>query len=536
MLLFVLPVYVAAGFIAGVTQPSEYLIDIGDTSSSLVQAMENFETNSSSNYYSLKLTKRLDDLVADIEQHNPDFDYAEDLLYSFKVFCGSDDAVGGYLGLFFYVQQQIVDIDIHRELFCNANRYFWEFNNNLEEYVNALRRVEIQAEDYDRFMQAVGSLHECFDYAQNENFRDSQYNTLKFYVDKRIELHNVWNSSGREIQGILERAENITLTVEHQSELLKVYENEIQPAIFIAYTAVKSSGTVGEFREKITRYENLANVSVNYLQAHHKNLQTDGRDTANKADLAIDEFLIANRASTFDYSAPFSFMNVIHEPTGTTAFDFVFNCFEIIAIPLIFFAVVVVIFCIYDDMKKHTIYQTLVSPQGRKRIIGAKFFAIMWTTVILMTVFFALFYATSVIMLGSTVPPAVLTVFGGQVVIISPWALMFIYLGSLFFKILFFAVLTAFICLRANSMLSILVRALGYITAILLANFFLSAFAFWQFIPILALEVVQYFGVKTMFISQAAAHYNLLFTVPVVLIAFVLLIFGTIKQFDARDF
>jgi hypothetical protein len=157
---------------------------------------------------------------------------------------------------------------------------------------------------------------------------------------------------------------------------------------------------------------------------------------------------------------------------------------------------------------------------------------------LLIGIFGSLFFITATIITGTTTAPTILTAFGGTAVKISPFMLLFIYLLSLFFKILFFASITALLCINAKSLKRILITSAIIIVAITLLNVLFTIPwlpVFYQYLPFLALDFAGFFGVGFM-LSRHLASTFIWFTLPVMLIIWGVIIALTIRKFNKRDF
>ena len=285
-------------------------------------------------------------------------------------------------------------------------------------------------------------------------------------------------------------------------------------------------------------------LNIMLIQARHTNNITrfqgfsDFNQYVTRDRIAILSVLINENKIESDFSTPFHFNQVLHAQTGTTGMDFVFNNLELVSIPLIILACLIVVFCIFDDIKKNTIIGSLVGPQSRRKVITAKLLACTITIAFAIGIFGFLFFMTAMIITGTVTAPTILTAFGGAAIKISPFLLLLIYLISLFFKVLFFASITALFCINAKSLKSVLIKSGIIIGVIILLNAFLSVvwpLVFYQYLPLIALDFAGFFGIGFMLSGHLASTF-IWFTLPIMLIIWGAIITATILKFNKRDF
>ena len=285
-------------------------------------------------------------------------------------------------------------------------------------------------------------------------------------------------------------------------------------------------------------------LHIQLVQARHTGNITRFRGFASfnrpatKDRLAVLGVLIDEQKSIFDYSTPYKYGSILHEPTGTSGMDFVFNNLELISIPLIILACLVVVFCIFYDIKKDTIIGSLVGPKSRRQVLTAKLLACTIAIALIIGIFGILFFLTATIITGTATAPTILTAFGGTAIKISPCLLLMVYLLSLFFKMLFFASITALICINAKSIIPILIIVGSIIAAIILLNVFFTIvwpFVFYQHLPFIALDFAGFFGIGFMLSNHLASTF-IWFTLPVMIIIWCVIIGATYRRFNRRDF
>ena len=70
---------------------------------------------------------------------------------------------------------------------------------------------------------------------------------------------------------------------------------------------------------------------------------------------------------------------------------------------------------------------------------------------------------------------------------------------------------------------------------VVLLNFFLGSFPFYQYVPLMGLDPIRYFGAQ-LFLTPMPPVYNLWYTFPVVFGFTVILYWGLIQSFRYHDF
>ena len=80
---------------------------------------------------------------------------------------------------------------------------------------------------------------------------------------------------------------------------------------------------------------------------------------------------------------------------------------------------------------------------------------------------------------------------------------------------------------------------IGFTTLVCIAvvalNFFLGGFWFYQFVPLLGLDPIRYFGAELL-LAPMPSTYNILFTFPVMLVITIILYWILIRKFRSHDF
>ena len=432
-----------------------------------------------------------------------EIDYVQELSTRYTTF---QDTVLPFIGY------DVPSIDDYYETVLDAfdsfNSSFINFYNLTYEYLFAnSTRVQIKQIDLDKLEKAIDAIAVYIEFNYNDYTVDAE--GLKA---KRIGIYFAWeDSGGKNISGILAGIKPIELTPDQRSDLKEMY-NKVQSA-----------------------YGDYSDVGYMYLDMQYR--KAAGLSYS-EDELKILGVLVDGRHALDDFARPYSFNNVAHKSMGTSPYDFIFNAFEILAIPLILFGVLAAAFCIFDDIKKNTVITPLIAPQSRTRVILAKLSAIAIIIALIMILYFILFYSVAIVVAGTVAPPTIITVFGGTVIKISPLILLLIYILSLFFKVLFFAAVAAFISINANSIRSLVTKVILLATLIIMLNVTFTVLlpvGFYQFCPFLALDFAGYFGIGLM-LSKFTSSVGVWFALPFMLIILLFVVAGTVKRFNKKDF
>jgi len=491
VLAFIVPIFVVAALVTGVQAP---------TPPPSVGAAE-----------LAFLEDRLDALR---QMQNDDGGTLEELRKSFGDFKESLD--------FFW--NRVADNNDYEDLLIAFEAARVDFNKFKTCADEGLDKILITPKDHSRFQTGIAELLKSIEEGNPSDFFSKCTATMNAYED-----------FGKVIPGILLSAKSMTFSEDQKGELSGVYDNYIQPNLDNKFLT-----------DDIYRADYLSSC-CEYLELNIKLMQsgvsqyygfTDFSEAAAKDRLAVLRVLVERGETSFDYSAPYSFGAVLNKGVGTTQFDFVFNCLEIVSIPLIVFACFIVVYCIFDDIRKNTVYASLVSSQSRRKVITAKLLACTLAIAALILVFILLFYFTALVMTGGVSAPTVLTAFGGNAVFISPSLLLLFYVFSLFFKVLFFASITALFCINSESLNEVLIKSAVLVGLLIFLNLMFTVIfnlAFYQYLPLVALDFAGFLGVGFLMTHHVASGY-IWFTLPVLILAWIMILAVTVRRFNKRDF
>jgi len=498
LFLVVIPVYAISSIIIGIKQPdtTQYMFD-----EQLEIRFSNLES------------------IIDFEETN----YATELAQAFDAFTDKWDPFFGSHATLASFQNS----------FCELNSAYIAFAQAVETSFSGTSTVLITGGSYSALRRGMQELEKSIEF--EPTFNANTLNEFQLF-EKRGALSIAWDNYAYRIPDILRNTQSLVFDWEQQRELEQLFDkvtvyvesaaDEQQRMEFLAvaceYIELNIKLIQSRQTNDITRFQGFANFN----------------QSATKDRLAVLEVLITEQRASSEYSTPYRFGHVLHAQTGTSGMDFVFNNLELITIPLIVLSCLIVVFCIYSDIKKNTIIGSLVGSKSRRQVLGTKLLACTIAIALLIGIFALLFFLTATIITGTATAPMILTAFGGTAIQISPFLLLMVYLISLFFKILFFASITALVCINAKSIIPILIISGATIAAIILLNVLFTIvwpLAFYQYLPLVALDFAGFFGVGFMLTRHIASTF-IWFTLPIMLIIWCAIIGATFRRFNRRDF
>lgn len=552
LLCCIIPVFVISAIIIGIKPPSPPLIDL--RTSDFNQALVNFESGNPETvqYSKAHINESLNDLRDLI--YAGDIDFTEDLYEAFELFARewnpfitiANDGSRTY-------DEYLM---LYQDYFLAVNESYKFFEKEIDKIFGGASRLLITPTNYNIIHKWMEDTAKAIVYDQNFDARNLNEAELN---QKRIIILEAWDKYAHksnelekhDVYRALHNSTSIIFTEAQKEVLRNIYANQIEPNRLEFEREIYASQNYNDRRLAISKYADYVRISCEYLNLDIKEIQSKnvkgiakfkGFNNYNRAAVsdqkAVLGVLVFKGKTSFDYSIPYQFCKVLNKNTGTTVHDFIFNNLELISIPLIILACLIVVFCIFDDIRKKTVFTALLSPSGRRRVIFSKLLACVIAIAAVTAIFSFLFLATVSLATGGATAPAVLYAFGGKARFISPFNLLLIYLLSLFFKILFFGSITAFFCIDAESYKEIILKAASVIGAIIALNILFTvifSFVFYQYLPLASIDFAGFFGIRFM-LSRHSASVFIWFTLPIMLLIWAAIIVATVVKFERRDF
>ena len=458
MVFLFLPLFILTCFVPGITKPEAKPADI--TTAELA-AESRF----------LALPSAFEGL-ADITN-----DYKQDLREKWIAFGGfsktgegGNDAYGLYWNFY---HAEAIERDEISEAYAALQPVFDTFYNAYKQYLCDTPLLFVKGKDYRAFIKGVEELHIYF--TSNE-------------TDPHV--LNTWRGRCNEIRRdtnfreIIENMQNMRLTPAQSQDLKQkfaiVNEKRLQ------FTQNTSEETI--------IYIDFCDTAYNYLVSHMNNYVVKnayfktriyhgfGATSKKQAELKRFEYMLENNKTDMYYSHPLAFNSVMHSSTGSTMFDFAYNGFFIIAIALVLLAIIITVFCVFDDIKRKTVVGAIVSPNSRRKIIMSKLLACYTAILIVVALLCAAYLITGTIIVGSASAPPVLFVMFGKVITMSPFMYFLMVMAMLILMLCFFMTLTAALCLKVRSKGALIILASFLCIGLTIANFFCLTYAIYQII------------------------------------------------------
>ncbi|MDR1917392.1 MAG: hypothetical protein LBQ05_00180 [Christensenellaceae bacterium] len=253
------------------------------------------------------------------------------------------------------------------------------------------------------------------------------------------------------------------------------------------------------------------------------------------AAVTLNEYLLAN--NLYDSSAhPFTFGDIYNGNNTVSLFDFIFTNLEIVGVPLVIITIIFMSCAFFTDIYTHTIIETVASRRRRISVIISKIFAVWVATFCVILGLIAIYVTVGILFTDATVGADIVALFNNDTPLVwTPANYFALYLLSLLFKLSVLMLSAGLFSLSRVRPSIIVGLSLLIAMAILLANALLGGIIFYQYIPILALEPIKYFG-ATLFMSQMPTAFNILYTFPILGAVVVVGFFQIVYNFSKRDF
>jgi hypothetical protein len=430
------------------------------------------------------------------------------------------------------------NIGMLMHLFTNAKISFDVFMEVYEELEGgSFQMILVSPRDAAALTDGIEILSEHF----YESPMMLQTKHESFFTSMRGDLGLVWDKTGIRIQAVLNKATTAFLDADQISRLM----NQVIPDINQAISSFEETEAGGTARHTsfMTVAESYLLLSIKKMQAENHGGRIsifygfeDFRDGRADAEIKRLGFLLDNLKCELDYASALNFWGVMSATTGTTIIDYIFTNMEIVSVLLILLGLLLAWYSIFVDIKNNTIIGNVASMHGRGKTIISKLIAISIIILTVMAMFVGLFYIAGSIFASTNATLPVLTMFNGNVYVVSPLLMFVMYLVSLFLKVLFFAFIMSIFCVGLVKAKQVLLCGLGLTASVIVLNALLGRFAFWAYSPLAAVDFIRYVGVNLMLSSPACFAIAI---IPVLIAAATVLVSGlffSIRLFCRRDF
>jgi hypothetical protein len=279
-------------------------------------------------------------------------------------------------------------------------------------------------------------------------------------------------------------------------------------------------------------------IANNFNGSLHKYIGFEDYDkpTAERA-IALNKSLLDNNQYS-NNSKAFTFGNIYNSGGDKiSVWDYVFTNLEMAGIPLIIITIVFMTAGFFTDIYTNTIVGVVSGRRSRISIVLHKLIAVVIATSAVLLVMTVIYILAAVLLFDAAfaAAPIVFLANGAVPVTMSGANYFVLYFFSLLFKLLFFMLTAGLFSLSRSNPKIIVGLSCGFIAAMLLSNALLGGLWFYQFIPLLALHPINYFG-AVLFASPMPSTYNILYTIPVLTAYLIIGYWQLIHNFSKRDF
>ena len=258
-----------------------------------------------------------------------------------------------------------------------------------------------------------------------------------------------------------------------------------------------------------------------------------GKTAATRA-MQLADYRLANPET--DYAAPFAFSNIYNNGNQISLFDFVFTNLEMAMIPVTLLVMIWAACAFFTDNYQNTLITPVAVGKKRSTIIVTKMLAVMMLAVLALIVLTGVYLTCGLVFFKAYITTNILCLFNGTTAMTIPAIGYFIlYLLNLVFKILpIIAICGLFSFSKMKPFVIIGFTVLIY-AAVIAANALLGGFGFYQFVPLMGLDPIRYFGAQLLF-APMPSSYNIWYTFPAMLAITVILYWALIRKFRKHDF
>lgn len=237
-----------------------------------------------------------------------------------------------------------------------------------------------------------------------------------------------------------------------------------------------------------------------------------------------------------DFGTPFAFGNIFNHTHQISLFDFVFTNLEMAMIPLALLVMIWAACAFFTDNFQSTLITPIAAGKKRSTIILTKMSAVMLLTVVSLLLLTGVYLTCGLLFFHAYVSPDILFLFNGtNALTMSALNYFVIYFLNLVFKLLPLIALCGLFSFSKTKPFVIIGLTTLVCVLVILANALLGSFSFYQFVPLMGLDPIRYFGAELLF-APMPSSYNLWYTFPVMIVITIILYWALIRKFRSHDF
>jgi hypothetical protein len=267
---------------------------------------------------------------------------------------------------------------------------------------------------------------------------------------------------------------------------------------------------------------------------HFTNFTDYNPDTATAA-VTLNNYLLEK--GLHDNSAhAFAFGDIFNTNNSISLFDFIFTNLEIAAIPLAIIAIIITASAFWTDIHTNVIIETVASRRKRAAIVLTKIFASLIAILGVLLSLILIYTLSGTLLFDATVTPNIVALFNNRTpMVFTPANYFAFYILSLIFKLFVFMLGAGLFSLSKSAPIFVVGFSLLAALLMILTNALFGPVIFYQYVPLLALEPIKYFGAK-LFMSPMPTQFNILYTLPLLGALVIIGFFQLVWNFAKKDF
>lgn len=239
---------------------------------------------------------------------------------------------------------------------------------------------------------------------------------------------------------------------------------------------------------------------------------------------------------TEDFADPYTFGNIFNNSHQVSLFDFIFTNMEMAMLPITFLVLIWAACAFFTDHYQNTLVTTITAGKTRSTIILTKTAVVIALTAATLIAMTGLYVVSGLLFFRAYISPDILFLFNGsKAMVMSALNYFALYFLNLIFKLLPLIAICGLFSFVKNKPFVIVGFTTLLCAIVVVLNLVLGRFDFYQYVPLMGLDPLRYFGARMLF-APMPENYNLLYTFPVIAGVTVVLYWALIHIFRRHDF
>ncbi len=256
--------------------------------------------------------------------------------------------------------------------------------------------------------------------------------------------------------------------------------------------------------------------------------------TTSTRTCALAEYRLEHE--TEDFATPYQFGNIYNNSQQVSLFDFIFTNMEMAMIPLVILIMIWSACTFFTDNFQNTLITPVTAGKKRSTIILTKTSVILMLTALALLLLVGIYATCGLLFFHACISPDVLFLFNGTTAMtMSATNYFVIYYLDLIFKMLPLIAICGLFSFVKNQPFVIVGFTTLICIAVVLTNFLLGNFWFYQFVPLMGLDPLRYFGAELL-LAPMPTSYNPWYTFPAMAAITVIMYGALIHIFRHHDF